>query len=133
MVFPKSEHYYYPKDYVKDYTYKPHVNLFTSLSPIRLGGTVRCIATFYDKYGILEDPDSAPTINIYDPTATLKVTDGTMTEDGDYNSTYYYNHDIGSSDKAGLWRFKVTATLTIDSDEWDYIESLPFQVFKALG
>lgn len=130
MVFPRSRHYWKPEDYHADYTYKAHARLYTSLEPIRLGSSVRCIAVFYDESGTLQDPDSAPSIYIYDPDGTAEVSAGTMTEDGDYSATYYYTHDIGSDDKAGLWKFRVTASLTID-DTFDIDQLHEFEVYKA--
>jgi len=53
-----------------------------------------------------------------------------MTEDGDYTATYYYTYDISSSGKAGLWKFRVTATMTID-DEFDIDQLHEFEVYKA--
>jgi len=132
LVFPKLHHYFYEEDYSKEYTFKPHIRIHMGMEPIRLGETFRAVATFHDEYGSLETPDSAPTISIYDPDATIKVTTQTMSRDSNYTSTYYYEYDITSSQKAGLWRFVISATMTING-EYDMVESGSFEVYKQLG
>jgi hypothetical protein len=98
-----------------EYEDKVHAEIHIDPKPVRLGATVKVSATFYDEDGYEEDPDSGTaTVTITDNDGTAQVTTGSMTEDSETISTYFYLLDIGTSDSAGKWKAKVNADYTDD-------------------
>lgn len=97
-----------------EYQDQCHIRMHPPRLPIRLGNSVIIACTFYDDDGDEKDPDAAPAITITDDDDAAEATAQTMTEDSEMDSTYYYSHDIATTDSAGGWKAVITAEMTLD-------------------